>query len=285
MNELKQQKTALIQEMETLEQRLPQLEADWRNAPTDFSANGNMIGSAESRAAEDKLSSAQSRMRAIPGALAVIDRKIKHLERLEEIDQIKADSIQAMSDATAEVEVLERKKAQLTERLQAIQLEADKAIEQAQQVERDAATSYAKSLANGDTEGEKSASSEMQKAAKQLAVTEEQVRRQDLILDALKVELDTIETQISEVRQRGDEAKVTALSAVGFALDEKWNTVTEQLLAVGAQILAVSYQKGGMGDALSGLEVPRFGPFYSRLDRTDLAAAAHSISLEQLLAE
>lgn len=48
-------------------------------------------------------------------------------------------------------------------------------------------------------------------------------------------------------------------------------------------MLAVSYQMGGMGDALSGLEVPRFGPFQSRLNRSDLAAAARDISLADLL--
>ncbi|ALE86942.1 hypothetical protein [Pseudomonas versuta] len=284
MNKLKQKQATLTQELETLEQSLPQLEAEWRNTPSEFSANGNAIGSPEGRAAADKLSTVEARIRAIPGELAAIDRKIQHLERLGKIDQVKADSIKSMTDAAAEVEALERKKAHMSERFQTIQLEADHALEKAQKAERDAATSYAKSLADGDIEGEKTASSEMQKAAKQLATTDEQVRRQDLILGALQVELDTIETQILSARQRGDEAKAAALSAVGFALDEEWNAATERLVAVGAQILAVSYQKGGMGDALSGFEVPRFGPFHSRLDRADLAAVARNISLEELLA-
>jgi len=284
MNQLKQQQAALNQELEILEQSLPQLEAEWRNAPRGFSAIGNPIGSPEASEAADKISSAEARIRAIPRELAAIDRKIQHLERLEKNDQIKVDSIRAMSDATAEIEALERKKSHLNERFQAIQSEADQALEKAQQAERDAATSYAKCLASGDAEGEKSASGEMQKAAKQLATTDEQVRRQDLILGALQVELDTLEAQITNARQRGDESKTAALSAVGFALDEEWNAATEQLLAVGARILAVSYLKGGMGDALSGLEVPRFGPFHSRLERSDLAAVARNISLEELLA-
>ncbi|PIB44007.1 hypothetical protein AOA59_11620 [Pseudomonas sp. 2822-15] len=284
MNQLKQQQAALNQELEILEQSLPQLEAEWRNAPRGFSAIGNPIGSPEASEAADKISSAEARIRAIPRELAAIDRKIQHLERLEKNDQIKVDSIRAMSDATAEIEALERKKSHLNERFQAIQSEADQALEKAQQAERDAATSYAKCLASGDAEGEKSASGEMQKAAKQLATTDEQVRRQDLILGALQVELDTLEAQITNARQRGDESKTAALSAVGFALDEEWNAATEQLLAVGARILAVSYLKGGMGDALSGLEVPRFGPFHSRLERSDLAAVARSISLAELLA-
>lgn len=284
MNQLKQQQVALIQELETLEESLPQLEAEWRNAPSGFSSNGNVIGSPESRECMEKLSSVKARIDAIPGELASIDRKLQHLERLEKIGQIKADAIQAMTDATAEVEALEQKKSHLNERYQTIQSEADQALEKAQQAERDAATSYAKSLANGDAEGEKSASGEMQKAAKQLASTDEQVRRQDLILAALQVELDALDVRITNARQRGEEAEAAALSAVGFALDEEWNAVTEQLLALGARILAVSYLKGGMGDALSKLEVPRFGPFHSRLERSDLAAAARNISLEGLLA-
>ncbi len=92
------------------------------------------------------------------------------------------------------------------------------------------------------------------------------------------------EAQITNARQRCDEAETTALSALGFALGEEWNAVTERLMALGARILAVSYQRGGMGDGLSGLEVPRFGPFHSKLVRSDLATAARNISLEELLA-
>ncbi|QKJ37651.1 hypothetical protein [Pseudomonas sp. MPDS] len=283
MNELKQRQTALIQELETLEKGLPQLEAEWRNSSRGYSANGNVIGSPESTAAADKVATVEARIRAIPHELEAIDRKIQHLERLEKNDQIKAESIQAMADTTAEIEALGRKKAHLSERLQTIKSEADQALEKALQAERDAATSYAKSLASGDSEGEKSASSELQKAAKQLITTDEQVRRQDLILSALQVELDTLEAQITHARQRGDEAKTAALSAIGFALDEEWNAATERLMALGVRIIAVSFQRGGMGAELSGLDVPRFGPFHSRLEHSDLATVARSISLEDLL--
>ncbi|WP_225595428.1 hypothetical protein [Pseudomonas sp. PDM05] len=154
MNQLKQQQAAFIQELETLKESLPQLEAEWRNAPSGFSANGNVIGSPESRDAMERLSSVTARIDAIPGELASIDRKLQHLERLEKIGQIKADAIQAMTDATAEVEALERRKSHLNERFQTIQSEADQALQKAQQAERDAATSYAKCLASGDAEGE-----------------------------------------------------------------------------------------------------------------------------------
>jgi phage shock protein A len=284
MNELKQQQAALISERETLENSLPQLEAAWRNAPSNYSPIGNMIGSPEKSAAMDRFSSAQSRLRAIPHELERIEQKLAYLERMDRVVEIKTKSIQTMSEAAAEVEALERTRAHLSERRRAIQSEAEQALEKAQQAERDAASLYARSLASGDSEGEKNANSEMLKAAKQLTTTDEQVRRQELILTALQAELDTIETQISNVRQKGDEAKKAALNAIGLALDEEWNIATEQLVAVGARILAVSYQMGGMGDALSRLDVPRFGPFHSSLARSDLAFAAREISLADLLA-
>ncbi|WP_242486253.1 hypothetical protein [Pseudomonas sp. TH03] len=53
MNELKKQHAALIAEREMLEMSLPQLDAAWRNAPSNYSPVGNMIGSPEGRAAED----------------------------------------------------------------------------------------------------------------------------------------------------------------------------------------------------------------------------------------
>lgn len=179
---------------------------------------------------------------------------------------------------------MERTQSLLNERLLTIQTDAEQSLEKAQQAERDAASLYARSLASGDSEGEKAANGEIQKAAKQLATTDEHVRRQELILVALQAELDSLTTQISNAKQRADDAKNAALSAVGLTLDEEWNAVTDQLIAIGARIIAVSYQKGGSIYGFSKLDVPRFGPFLSDLSNSELAAAARDISLEDLLA-
>ena len=82
MNELKQQQATLIAEREALQNRLPQLEADWRNAPTDFSSAGNVIGSPESRAAEDRLSNAESRVRVISSELERIVAAVRKLTQV-----------------------------------------------------------------------------------------------------------------------------------------------------------------------------------------------------------
>lgn len=284
MNELKQQRAALVAERETVENSLPVLHAEWRNAPQNYSPIGNMIGSPEGRAAMDRYSSAECRLRGIPSEIERIDKKIAYLERMEQVDEIKTKSIQTMSETAAEVEALERTQSHLNERLLTIQTDAEQSLEKAQQAERDAASLYARSLASGDSEGEKAANGEIQKAAKQLATTDEHVRRQELILVALQAELDSLETQISNAKQRADDAKNAALSAVGLTLDEEWNAATNQLIAIGARILAVSYQKGNSGYGFSTLDVPRFGPFHSNLSDSELAAAARNITLEDLLA-
>ena len=284
MKDLKQQYAALTAESIAIEHSLPQLEAAWRNAPSNFNQYGNEIGTPEGRAAMDRSSEANARLRAIPGELKLIETKMAHLERLSKVDQTKSESLKTMSEAASEIKGLERTQANLSARLKTIQAEAKQALEKAQQDERDAASRYARSLANGDSKAEKTATIDIQTAAKQLAITDENVRRQELIIDALQSELATIETQMSNARQLENEAKRNALNAVALVLDEEWNEAAKQLAAVGSKVLAVSYQQGGMGDALSGLEVPRFGPFLSRLNRSDLAAAAREFSLEDLLA-
>lgn len=284
MNELKKQHAALIAEREMLENSIPQLESAWHSAPKNYSPVGNMIGRPESSAAMDRLSDAQARLRAIPGKLELIERKLAHMERLALVKQTQAKSMKIMSDSASTVETLEQSRAHLSERFQAIQAESEQSLEQAQQAERDAASLYARSLAKGDDKGAASANSAIQKAAQQLAATDEQVRQQELILAAIQNELDTISAQITTAQQQGDEARKAVLNAIGLSLDEEWNAAVKQLAAVGSRILAVSYQKGGMGDALSRLNVPRFGPGVSSLDRGDLAAAASGISLADLLA-
>lgn len=284
MKDLKQQHAALTAESIAIENSLPQLEAAWKNAPSNFNQYGNEIGTPEGRAAMERSSEANARLCAIPGELQSLEKKMTHLERLSKVAQTKSESLKAMSEAATEVKGLELTQTNLNARLQAIQSEAKLALEKAQQDERDAASRYARSLTNGDSKAEKIATNDIQTAATQLATTDEHVRRQELIISALLSELANIEAQISDARQRENEAKRKALNAIALVLDEEWNEAAKQLAAVGAKVLAVCYQQGGMGDALSGLKVPLFGPFLSRLSSSDLTAAAREFSLEDLLA-
>ena len=283
MKDLKQQHAALIAESIVIENSLPQLEAAWKNSPSNFNQYGNEIGTPEGRAAMERSSEAKARLRAIPGELQSLERKMAHLERLSQVDQTKSESLKAMSEAATEIKELELTQINLSTRLQTIQSEAKLALEKAQQGERDAANRYARSLANGDIKAEKIATNDIQAAATQLATTDEHVRRQELIISALQSELENIENQISNARNRENDAKRNALSAIALILDEEWNEAAQHLAAVGSKVLAVCYQQGGMGDALSSLEVPRLGPFLSMLNRSDLTAAAREFSLEKLL--
>lgn len=284
MIELKKQHAALTAEREILENSIPQLETAWKNAPRNFNQYGNEIGTPESRAAMDRVSDAECRIRSIASEMSGIERKLEYAERLSLVKKTRVSSTKIMAESVSTVEALERTQARLRERFQSIEAESERSLEQAQQAERDAASLYARSLAESDDKGAATANSEIQKAAQQLAVTDEQVRQQELILTAIQIELDTIATQITAAQQQGVEARAAVLNAIGLEQGEEWNAAVKQLAAIGARILAVSYQKGGMGDDLSQLDVPRFGPGVLSLDRSALAAVARDISLADLLA-
>ena len=284
MIELKKQHAALTAEREILENSIPQLETAWKNAPRNFNQYGNEIGTPESRAAMDRVSDAECRIRSIASEMSGIERKLEYAERLSLVRKTRVSSTKIMTESVSTVEALERTQARLRESLQSIKEESERSLEQAQQAERDAASLYARSLAESDDKGAATANSEIQKAAQQLAVTDEQVRQQELILAAIQSELDVIATQLTAAQQQGVEARKAVLNAIELEQDQEWNAAVNQLAAVGSRILAVSYQKGGMGDALSQLDVPRFGPGVLSLDRSALAAVARDISLADLLA-
>ncbi|MEE4082198.1 hypothetical protein [Pseudomonas viridiflava] len=283
MKHLIQKKADLVAEFEKLKIIFPQLEAEWRNAPNNHSSVGNVIGTPERNAASEKVTITQSRINAIPKELDSIQREIDHLERVEKLAENKAKSMRVMSKAEDLVKTLEQKKEHLIKRLEAIQSEVSSTLETAQQTERYAAGAYARSLISGGVEAESSANSELQKASKQLLTTNEQVRRQNLILTALKVELELVDSELAAATKHRDDAKMAALDAVELGVCEEWDAATALLAALGEKLVAISYMKGGRGDSLTRLKVPRFGPSFTRLEFTDLTAGARVLSLGDLL--
>ncbi len=69
-----------------------------------------------------------------------------------------------------------------------------------------------------------------------------------------------------------------------LALGDEWNHLAEQLLVVGARILAANRHRGGAGMALSRLLIPGFGPSARELQRDDVLERSKNISLADLLA-
>ena len=283
MKELKKQRDELITERDVLEASIPELRATWQGMPSNWDHRGNCVGSPEKTAAMNKCAGAEARLRSISGHLERIDREISYQDRLANAKQVKAKARQVMSDSANAVAALESTRRLVLERLQAIKKETGLAIERAQQAELDAANLYARSIATGDREGEKAASSEMPKASTLLIEAGEHARRQDLIVAALQAEIDTLDTQIADAQQQHSQAQDNALTAAELALGEEWNRLVKQLAAVGSRILAVDHHRGSGGLMLSDLSIPIFGPSSRDLRREDVLEGAEDISLADLI--
>ncbi|MEG0241713.1 MAG: hypothetical protein RR726_04655 [Pseudomonas sp.] len=283
MKELKKQRDELIAERDSLEDSIPGLTAAWKAAPSNWDRHGNCIGSSEGRAAMNKLSDAEARLRSIPSAIERIDHEISYQESLANAKQTKTKARQIMSDSVNTVTSLESTRTLVLERLQAIQKESNLGIERAQQAEIEAANLYARNVATGNSEGEKAASTAMERASNLLIEADEHARRQELLTSALQAEIDSLDTQIANAQKQRRDAQSAALAATEIALGDEWNHLAEQLVSVGARILAANRHRGGVGMVLSRLSLPGFGPSASELQRDDVLGRAQGITLADLL--
>lgn len=283
MKELKKQRDELIAELESLEDSIPGLRAAWEATPSNWDRHGNCIGSPESAAAMNKLSSAEGRLRSIPGAIERIEREISYQESLANAKPAKTKARQVMSDSINTITSLESTRTLVLERLQAIQKESNLAIENAQQAEIKAANLYARNVATSNSEGEKAARNAMEKASTLLIEADEHARRQELIVVALQAEIDALDTQISNAQQQRDQAQGSAMAAAALALGDEWNRLAQQLAAVGSKILAADHHRGSGSMVFSDLSIPLFGPSARRLDRDDVLEGAKGITLADLI--
>ncbi|WP_139668900.1 hypothetical protein [Pseudomonas sp. F16(2018)] len=282
MNELKKQRDELIAERDALEASIPGQLSAWRDMPNAW-RNGNCVGSPEATAAAEKISADECRVRTISAELEKLDNEIDYRERLENAEESKTQARQLMSDSTSAISILEGKRRLLFGRLQAIQKDMELALEAARQAELDAANLYARSVASGDSKGEKAANTEMQKASNQLVEADEHARRQELLTTALQAEIDLFDAQIAQAQKQGHEAQIAALFATEIALGAEWNRLAEQLAAVGARIFAANIHRGGAGMVLTRLSIPGFGPSARELQRGDVLDRSQGITLADLL--
>ncbi|HDS1708708.1 MULTISPECIES: hypothetical protein [Pseudomonas] len=278
MKELKKQRDELIAERDSLEESIPGLRAAWEATPSNWDRHGNCIGSPESTAAMNKLSDAEGRLRSIPSAIERIEREISYQESLANAKQAKTKARQVMSDSVNTITSLESTRTLILERLQAIQKESNLAIERAQQAEIEAANLYARNVATGNSEGEKAASTAMERASSLLIEADEHARRQELIVAALQAETEALDAQISKAKHESSQAQDSALRAAALALGDEWNRLAKQLAAVGSRILAADHHRGSGGMMLSGLSIPLFGPSARELDRDDVLEGARGIT-------
>jgi hypothetical protein len=218
----------------------------------------------------------------------LLDRKISRRENLANCDSLMSGYIEAMDNWTADQQELNEKRQSLSTRLEQIQQQAVEDMTKARQAESAAATAYAQAVAWGDTEGEKTANADAQKAAKNLTAAAEHNRRQTLIMVALEQELVTVDRYIVEAQETYKGIERNALWLSQTVLEEQWNEAAKALFEVGGKLWA-NYNLLGLDQVgLMKLAVPEEGENYGRwtwhelLDRSRQYSARDLVQLNSL---
>jgi hypothetical protein len=213
----------------------------------------------------------------------LLDRKIRRREDLANCDVLMADFIAGMANWAADEIELNEKRQSLSTRLEEVRQQAQEEITNARQAETLAATAYAQAVAWGDVEGEKAASSDAQKAAKNLTNATEQNRRQQLIITALEQELVTVDRHITEAQEEHQKIQRQALLLAHDALEERWNEAARVLLDVGGKLYAVDRLLGRDPVSFMNLNIPEQGENFGSWKWAELADRSREHRVQDLL--
>ncbi|WP_122445822.1 chromosome segregation protein SMC [Pseudomonas viridiflava] len=275
IQELKDRRDQLLKEADQLHTQMLPFEAALENEQS--------IEPAQERELRDKYNELKTRFDARKHNADLLDRKINRRETLTNSQSLMAGYIKAMNTWKADEQELNEKRQSLSTRLEQIKQQAVEDMAKARQAETDAATAYAQAVAWGDTEGEKTASSDAQKAAKNLATTAEHNRRQDLIISALEQELLTVDRYIAEAQEKHKGIERDALWLSQTVLKEKWNEAAKTLFDVGGRLWA-NYNLLGIDQvSLLKLAVPQAGESVGSWTWHELSDRARSHSAQDLL--
>ncbi|MCK9692395.1 chromosome segregation protein SMC [Pseudomonas syringae] len=213
----------------------------------------------------------------------LLDQKINRRETLINSHSLMTGYIEATNTWKADEQELNEKRQSLSTRLEQIKQQAVEDMAKARQAETDAATAYAQAVAWGDTEGEKTANADAQKAAKNLTTAAEHDRRQGLIISALEQELLTVDRYIAEAQEKHKGIERDALWLSQTVLEEKWNKAAKILFDVGGRLWA-NYNLLGIDQvSLLKLAVPQAGERVGNWTWHELSDRARSHSVQDLL--
>ncbi|WP_460159616.1 chromosome segregation protein SMC [Pseudomonas sp. S3_F07] len=213
-----------------------------------------------------------------------LSQKIVRRENIANHETLMAGYRDAMATWKADEHELNEKRQSVSTRLNEIRQQATDEMAKARQAETEAATAYAQAVAWGDTEGEKTANADAQKAAKNLATVAEHNRRQQLMISALEQELSTIDQHIAEAQQEHQKIENKALHLANAVLEEKWNEAAQALLDVGGQLCAARRMIDRDPVALLKLNVPEQGENFSSWDWSDLSERSVRYKVQDVLA-
>ncbi|PRA58666.1 chromosome segregation protein SMC [Pseudomonas sp. MYb187] len=181
---------------------------------------------------------AESNVRNIEHKISVIDQSIAWIDRKANSIELMADYKEKMESWSLDKADLQGKRKTLSTRLEEVLAHNEQAITNARQAEEGAARAYAQAVAWGDADGEKTASADVQKAAKVLATELEQQRRQGLIVSALEQEIKLIDEHIEEAIRESEKIERSAVILATERLQEEWDAAVQQLIATGSKLYA-----------------------------------------------
>ncbi|MBI6819731.1 chromosome segregation protein SMC [Pseudomonas syringae] len=275
IQELKDRRDQLLNEADQLHTQMLPFEAALESEQS--------IGPAQERELRDKYNELKTRFDARKHNAYLLDQKINRRETLINSHSLMAGYTEAMKNWKADEQELNEKRESLSTCLEQIKQQAVEDMAKARQAETDAANAYAQSVAWGDTEGEKTANADAQKAAKNLATAAEHDRRQGLIISALEQELLTVDRYIAEAQEKHKGIERDALWLSQTVLEEKWNEAARALFEVGGRLWA-NYNLLGLDQmSLLKLAVPQEGETVGSWTWHELSDLAHRYSAQDLI--
>ncbi|KTB59122.1 chromosome segregation protein SMC [Pseudomonas viridiflava ICMP 13104] len=274
IQELKDRREQLLKEADQLHTQL---------LPFEAALESEQSVAAQEHELRDKYNELKRRFDSRKHNADLLDQKINRRETLVNSQSLMAGYIEAMNTWKADEQELNEKRQSLSIRLEQIQQQAVEDMAKARQAETDAATAYAQAVAWGDTEGEKTANADAQKAAKNLATAAEHDRRQGLIISALKQELATVDQYIVEAQEKHKGIERDALWLSQTVLEEKWNEAAKALFEVGGRLWA-NYNLLGLDQvSLLKLAVPQEGETVGNWTWHELSGRARNYGAQDLL--
>lgn len=214
---------------------------------------------------------------------SIVTNRIIRREKIFNHETLMAGYTESMANWKADEQELNEKWNSLSARLEQIQKQAAEAMVKARQAETDAATAYAQAVAWGDTEGEKSANAEAQKAAKNLTTAIEHNRRQHLIVAALEQEMAIVDQHIVEAQKEHNGIERTAMLLAQTVLEEQWNEKAQTLMDAGGKLWAVQRMLGGDQLSLRRLVLPKEGEGFDTWDSRELSERSGQFSVQDVL--
>jgi hypothetical protein len=263
IEQLKDERANKVIEMDALKKEIPPFESALHSE--------DVINNGRESDVRHEISSRQIKIDSIDHQIFRLDQTLDRLEKLANRESLMESYITDMANWMADELELNDKRQSLSTRLEEIRQQAQEEITSARQAETQAATAYAQAVAWGDVEGEKAASTDAQKAAKNLTTATEQHRRQLLIITALEQELAIVDRHISEAQVEHQKIEDTALRLAHNALEEAWNEAAQALLDVGGKLYAAARLIGRDPVSLMKLDIPEQGENFGSWRWSELA--------------